>query len=200
MKIIAIGGMPLDLEIGCFGTLYKYIKYGHEVYLIVVGKTNWAAKNLKTLKESSKEIGVTEIYHVERFDYSSITQDNVNVLRSFIEAIMPSLAILPFTKASHPRRKNLAKSSLLACREIENILMYESNMNTNFSPNVYSLIDNETPVKESCIEAYARDASAKKKIKKKIKLLQSYYTQESDLGGPVEVFESHKILLNNDIF
>jgi len=106
--------MPLDLEIGCFGTLCKYVKYGHEVYLMVVGKINWTEKNLKTLKKSSKEIGVTEVHHVERYDYSAITQENVNVLRSFIEAIRPSLAILPFIKTAHSRQKNLAKSSLLA--------------------------------------------------------------------------------------
>ena len=199
MKILAIGGTPLDLEMACFGTLYKYVKHGHEVNLIVVGKTNWTEKNLKILKKSSKEIGVTEIHHVERFDYSTIIQDNVNVLRSFIEAIKPSLAILPFIKAAQPRLEKLARSSLLACREIENVLMYEPNMNTNFSPNIYSLIDNEITVKESCIDAYAKDASAKKKIKKKMKLLQSYYTHKSDLG-PVEIFESYKILLNNDIF
>ena len=36
MKILAVGAHPDDLEIECYGTLAKYVKQGHEVYICVV--------------------------------------------------------------------------------------------------------------------------------------------------------------------
>lgn len=36
MKILAVGAHPDDLEIECYGTLAKYVKKGHKVYVCVV--------------------------------------------------------------------------------------------------------------------------------------------------------------------
>ena len=36
MRILAVGAHPDDLEIECYGTLAKYVKQGHEVYICVV--------------------------------------------------------------------------------------------------------------------------------------------------------------------
>lgn len=40
MRILAIGCHPDDLEIGCYGTLYKYIKQGHEVSVCHIANGN----------------------------------------------------------------------------------------------------------------------------------------------------------------
>jgi len=40
MRILAIGCHPDDLEIGCYGTLIKYIKQGHEVSVCHIANGN----------------------------------------------------------------------------------------------------------------------------------------------------------------
>ncbi|MBQ8506531.1 MAG: PIG-L family deacetylase, partial [Clostridia bacterium] len=40
MRILAIGCHPDDLEIACYGTLAKYVKQGHEVYVCHVANGN----------------------------------------------------------------------------------------------------------------------------------------------------------------
>ncbi len=139
MKIIALSCIPLDLEISCFGTLSKYIKNGHEVHLIISQSDNlWSKEALNAIKESSKIIGVSQIYFVKEFNHSSVTQDNVNKLRSHIETLNPTIAIFPSIRTQDERRKIFAKSSLLACRGIGNIIMYDSQKNTNFHHNLNS--------------------------------------------------------------
>ena len=36
MRILAIGAHPDDIEFGCGGTLIKYARQGHEVFLLVM--------------------------------------------------------------------------------------------------------------------------------------------------------------------
>ena len=49
MKILAIGCHPDDLEIHCYGTLAKYIKQGHEVY--ICGVSNGDQGHYKRMPE-----------------------------------------------------------------------------------------------------------------------------------------------------
>ena len=44
MKILAVGCHPDDLEIGCYGTLAKYVQLGHEVSVCHVTNGNFMAK------------------------------------------------------------------------------------------------------------------------------------------------------------
>lgn len=194
MKIIAIGSSPLDFEIGCLGTLSKYSKSGHAVNLIIVGNTiNWTEKKMVAARESCERIGKSEVHFTEKFDHSAVTQDNVNVLRLIIDKIDPFVVILPFYKTSNKKRKILSESSLLACRSIRNVLMYEINKNKNFLPNVYFKIDDKIPLKASF-------ASVKNNIdlKKKRRLLHGFYGHDADISEPIEAFQSHRILLLNN--
>ena len=161
MKIVAIGSMPSDLELACFGTLSKCIKDGHEVHIIIAkDKLDWTQMKMETLGRVSEKIGVSQVYFTDRFDYNSVTQDNADVLRSFIKTIDPSLVIMPFWKAYNRKRKILAKTSLIACRGFGNILMYELEKNTNFRPTIYFVISGvEISIKTSCYAEYGRLAS-----------------------------------------
>jgi hypothetical protein len=141
MKIVAIASLPLDLELACFGTLSRCIKNGHEVHILVAKSKRdssiWTKMKMETLRKVSRLIGVSQVYFTDRFDYSSVTQDNAKVITSFLTTIDPSLVIMPFWKACNQKRKILAKTSVVACRGIGSLLMYELERNTNFVPTVY---------------------------------------------------------------
>src|SRR5918912_110977 len=155
MRIVAIGSMPLDLELTCFGTLSISVKNGHDVYLIVARDEAWTDTYIKAIIESSKIISISKVYFTDRFDYSAITQDNASIINSFIKTINPSLVIMPFWKGSNYKRKILAKTSLIACRGIGNILMYELDKNPSFLPNIQFVISaNEIYEKLMCLNIY----------------------------------------------
>lgn len=198
MKIIALGCNPLDLEISCFGTLSKYIKEGHEVHLIISSDELWSKKALNAIKASSRIIGVSQIYFVKGFNHSSVTQDNVNKLRTHIDTLNPTIAIFPSIRTRDERRKVFAKSSLLACRGIGNIMMYDPQKNTNFHPSVYSILNGALEEKNLCLDKYDKDFSKNNTSKKKMKILLTDFGLRAGLETPAEAFETTRILLLND--
>lgn len=199
MKIIAIGHRLADLKIACFNTLSKYANNNNEVSLIIVENTkNWKEKNAVNYIESFKKNGISKIYFVETFDFSKVTQDNVKVLRLIIEKIAPSLAIMPFNRALDKKNKVLAESSMLACRGIGSILMYETNKNRNFVPCVYCVIKEKTSKK---ISVTVGKKNTDEKVERKTRLLQKSYARRAGMPEPVEAFESHRLIsLNNNWF
>ena len=156
MKIVAIGSMPLDLELTSFGTLSKSVKNGHDVYLIVARDESWTESQIKAFAECSKTIGISGVYFTDRFDYSAVTQSNASMIASFIKTINPSLVIMPFWKDSNYKRKILAKTSLIACRGIGSIWMYQLEKNSSFSPNIHFVISStEASEKAACLKIYS---------------------------------------------
>jgi LmbE family N-acetylglucosaminyl deacetylase len=193
MKIVAIGSMPSDFEIECIGTLTKYAKEGHKVNLVIAGNTvHRTEKKAVAARELCERIGASRVYFTEKFDYSVVTQDNVNALRLITDKINPSLAIIPFYNTSNKKRKVLSESSLLACRSIGNVLMYEINKNKFFFPNIYFKIGNKILLKAS-LRSVKNNIDLKKK-----RSLHGFYGHRAKINQPIEAFQGHRILLLNN--
>lgn len=194
MNILAIGYCPGDLEIGCFGTLSKYVKKGHQAYLIVASKSEqeWSEKKIKVMKESARKIR-GHLSLTDKIDYSAVTQDNVYFLRSLMHKIKPSVLFIPSEKANK-QRVILAKSALLSFRQTKLILMYEVGRHSNFSPCVYSIITDEVQIKKSCLAVYARIV----RFPKKTESLARLRARDLGIDGFVEAFECPKMLLDGE--
>lgn len=181
MKITVISSSHSDLQKNCFGTILKFIQDGHKVYLLIVTKKSKNVKTVTALCDFWKKVGTSDISFNNKFDLSSVTQENVRILRSFIEPINPDLAIFPSSLSASKHKSVLGRSSILACRGVPNILMYDKNHTSSFLPKMYSVINNT-------------------KMKQKI---SSHKIHQKHLGSQmtVEVFDTNRILLlNNDIF
>jgi hypothetical protein len=87
-------------------------------------------------KTASLQSNAFHIYTIKSFDYGRVTQANVNALRSVIDELKPSLAIIPSFKAFKDGLGILAKSALLACRPIGSIIMYGPTGSKRFKPSV----------------------------------------------------------------
>ena len=141
MKVVAIATMPFDLEVACFGTLSRFINQGHEVFLIIAKiSTEWNETEMNELKKHANMIGVSKVYSTDEFDYSSVTQYNVDIINLIIKDIVPGIVFIPFWKSSNIKRQIVSKTSLIACRGIGSILMYELEDNKLFQPSVYFTI------------------------------------------------------------
>ena len=210
--IAAIGSQnPFDLELGCFGTLAKLSKRGYEVYLVIAQDNSNThnsipvengGNNISVLLESiqrlSKKIGA-HVSFADGFNYSDMSQNNVNVLGAFIRRINPALVFIPFRESLNPSQRVLAESAFLACREIKNVLFYETDINSKFLPSIYSLIqDQEISLKKSCILECRHDGNQDQiqDILNKMNSMHANYAKMTHSDRKLfEAFASHRLLL-----
>jgi LmbE family N-acetylglucosaminyl deacetylase len=197
------------LLLGCFGTLSKYSRKGSKTHLLITldphyEKMDHEKSRMGSIQRAAKCTNVSEISFVEGFNYDSVSQNNVNLLRSFIESINPSLVFIPFRRATNSRHGVLGSSAFLACRWVTNILLYEVGKNPNFIPTVFSnLSDHDHAAKLKSIQEF-NDNNAHWHLNKSDDAQQVLY----DIANIVEfnakyleAFESHRLVLlsSNDV-
>jgi hypothetical protein len=140
MKVAVIGCAPSEIISACHLTISRLTEEGHRIYAIIVPSN--ASKSSSSFSEIAKvpklaTIGITQTFLIEKFDYSAITQVNADAVNSYIKHVEPSLVIMPSWKSSNHMRRILARVSLIACRGIGAILIYELDTNNiGFVPNV----------------------------------------------------------------
>jgi hypothetical protein len=178
--IVAIGTSPLDLIHSCFGVLSNFIVNKAKIHLIVLpdsgvrkgsfGPSFSSMASTTKIKDgaqllqscfstfsTSDDNNSITVQVMTGFNYSTITQNNVQLLRSYTETVDPALVFIPFIGSKNKNQKILASSSLLAARSVKSILMYElsnmKNLSKDFVPNIFFALDkNCIHAKKSCIE------------------------------------------------
>lgn len=144
MKLSVIGCTASDIVSSCHGTIFGLAKEGHTISAIIApleqSETSISSSSSKDASDEKflREIGVGQTFYISTFDYSAITQANADSVNVYIKDIRPSLVIMPSWKSLDHDRKILARVSLIACRGIGTILMYEPDTanNTDFVPSV----------------------------------------------------------------
>jgi len=138
MKILAIGAHYDDIELSAGGTIAKFIKEGHEVFVNIVTASDYTSYSGEILRDKYqseleginglKKLGVKE-YKIKcmnwktkevPFNYQLIEQIN----RS-IDGIKPDIVITHHLNDSHNDHINTCKSTLAAARYQNNIWMME---------------------------------------------------------------------------
>jgi hypothetical protein len=207
MKVVVIGCAPSEIISACGTTIASLAKEGHTIYALMVSSDESESSSLPKIANVPQlaAIGIMETFIINGFDYSAITQINADAVNSYMKNIKPSLVIMPSWKSPNRMRKILARTSLIACRGIGSILMYELDANnTSFNPTVIfeasverSLIqDGTNDVTETtsttdcqhgmdCIETFANNSS----------LLEDKGSKTSGFQPLEEKFESHRTLL-----
>lgn len=104
MKILAVGCHPDDLEIGCYGTLAKYVKLGHEVAVCHIANGDMghveimpeelAAIRYQEAENAARVIGATH-YAVGAHDLcvTAESDDIVNKLADVVREVQPDFII-----------------------------------------------------------------------------------------------------------
>ncbi len=163
-----------ELKAACSVAISKLAATGHEVHAIVVSNTPVSFMSAKKEEEGPKETlldnaGISQIHFVDGFDYSAITQANADKINAHIKVISPSAVIMPHWKSPSHNHMILARTTLIACRGVGSILMYEVNNNANFVPTIMF------PAK------------------------RDFGIQTGDLDVAEERYESHRLLLLDEV-
>jgi LmbE family N-acetylglucosaminyl deacetylase len=167
-KIICIGAHPDDIEIGCGATIKKYALQGSEIYFLIgstgnevkIKNKNWKSIMKQRSKESldsAKYLSIKEVFFLGFADtFIQHNGDTIKSIENYIFSIKPEIIFTHTVRDHHQDHKNLALSTLSACRrEKINVLHYETPSTAQeFSPTVYSDITQTIEAKISAIKLF----------------------------------------------
>lgn len=142
MKILAVGAHPDDIEIGCAGTLLKYVSSCHDVYLLVMTLGEMGGDGQARKEEQARSAEIMKAKDLIWGGYKD-TQlvSNVNRMVSDIEVLLkkikPDLVFVNYGDDTHQDHRGLSRAAVSATRYIKNVLFYEVPTTQNFSPSAF---------------------------------------------------------------
>jgi len=139
-KILAISPHTDDIELGCGGTINKFVQEGKEVYCIVLSDckdaippgfkedtlSNECIKSLMSLCIKRNNI---EIFNIENKNFPANRQKILEILEKVKEKIKPDLVIIPSLNEIHQDHKTTAEEAVRAFRNTTSIICYEQPWN-----------------------------------------------------------------------
>jgi len=145
VKILALGAHPDDIEFGCGGSLLRFARAGHDVYLYVAtcGELGGDSGIRKIEQESaSAYYGVKKLFWGGYIDTQiPLTKELITNIEEVIRKVCPDYIFVHYEEDTHQDHRNLSKATMSATRYVPNFLFYEGPTTVNFSPNVYVDID-----------------------------------------------------------
>lgn len=157
MKILVIAPHPDDEVLGCGGTIKKYVKEGHEVYLCIVTKAytpDWSEDFIKNREKEithvSKVLGIKETFFLDlpTVKLDTVPQKELNFkIGAVVNKVAPDILYIPHGGDLNKDHRLIFEASLVIARptgnKIKSILAYETLSGTEwgikpFAPNTYT--------------------------------------------------------------
>jgi LmbE family N-acetylglucosaminyl deacetylase len=142
MNILAIGAHPDDIEFGCGGTLLKYIRNGHNVYLLVMTEGHKGGQAKLRRLEQKRAAAILKPQEViwgayRDTELSPKMNEMVQDIEAILERVQPHFTFVNYDEDTHQDHRALAKAAVSATRYVKNVLFYEGPTSQNFSPTVF---------------------------------------------------------------
>jgi len=141
MNILAIGAHPDDIEFGCGGTLLKYSKKDHNIYMLVLTEGEVGSDANFRRKEQEN---AAQFLKAKRLFWGGFQDTKIIVNKELIQAIedvinqtKPNLILFNYFNDIHQDHRALAQAAISASRYIKNILFYEVPTTQNFEPDLF---------------------------------------------------------------
>ncbi len=164
LRVLALGAHPDDIEAGCGGTLSKYARNGHRIFLMVLtAGEQGAARGIRTREQqqAAKSLKAEKIYWGGYPDTKlPMDQRLIQKIERVVRKVDPHFIFVHFHDDTHQDHRHLASCTMTATRYTKNVMFYEGPTTQNFSPTVFVDID---PVLDDKIEALRAHKSQVKK-------------------------------------
>ena len=159
MNILAIGAHPDDIEYGCAGTLIKYAKRGHHIYLMVLtrGQEGGSGKIRQQEQEDAAELmSVQKIFWGGYHDTQlPLNKELIEKIEEVIGEVKPDLIFVNYGDDTHQDHRILTEATMSATRYVRNVLFCEVPTTQNFNPQVFVDISDTLERKFQVLEAHA---------------------------------------------
>jgi LmbE family N-acetylglucosaminyl deacetylase len=164
-SILAFGAHPDDLEIGMGGTIAKLSAMGYEVQPIIATLPNFVKSDTKEGRKtesmlSAKVMGCKSPVFLDLPpDEIVFGRKMVTLVDSLVTKYKPDSIFTQWYGDSHQDHQILTKSVISACRDQNNIFMYETTIpggitENSFRPQLYVNISETIETKKNALECF----------------------------------------------
>ena len=158
MNILALGAHPDDIEFGCAGTLAKYSRKGHAIYLMIMTRGEMGGdgdERVKEQKEAQRAVWAKKVYWGDFKDtYPPPQKDLIDSIEKVISEVSPDIIFINFAEDTHQDHRKLAQALSSSARYIKNVLYYEVPSTKKFTPTVFVDIDKFIDVKMQALMSH----------------------------------------------
>ncbi len=141
MNILAIGAHPDDIELGCAGTLLKYVRGGHNVYYLIMSEGSCggdAQERVREQEAAAARLGVRKVFWGKCVDTQfQVSREMVTYIEQVCSDVKPDEVYVNYANDSHQDHRALAKAVISATRYIPRVLWYEDYTSQDFNPEIF---------------------------------------------------------------
>jgi LmbE family N-acetylglucosaminyl deacetylase len=141
MRILAIGAHPDDIEYGCGGTLFKYRKMGHKVFLLVLTGGEQSGDRDVRKKEQERAASLLRADELVWGGFADTKlpggSELISTIDSVISRVRPDEVYVNYPDDAHQDHRVCAECTITACRYAKKVLLYEDYTARNFEPNIF---------------------------------------------------------------
>lgn len=147
-SVLAIGAHPDDIELGCGGSLAKFVEMGVKVRALVLSRGMVGNRadhdRLDETKRALALLGVTDVVTAD-FPDTRMYEHLADIIACIEEQVFdfkPDRAYTMFENDRHQDHRTTFEASIVACREVRQILSYETPSSLiDFQPQVVEDIE-----------------------------------------------------------
>ncbi len=164
-SILVFGAHPDDLEIGMGGTIAKLSAMGYEVQPIIATLPNFVKSDTKEGRKTESMLS-TKVMGCKPPVFLDLSPDEMIFGRKFISLIdslvtkyKPDSVFTQWYGDSHQDHQSLTKSVISACRDQDNLFMYETTIpggitENSFRPQLFVDISETVDTKKNALECF----------------------------------------------
>jgi len=164
-SILVFGAHPDDLEIGMGGTIAKLSAMGHEVQPIIATLPNFVKSDTKEGRKtesvlSAKVMGCKPPVFLDLSPEEMIFgRKFISLIDSLVTKYKPDSVFTQWYGDSHQDHQILTKSVISACRDQNNLFMYETTIpggitENSFRPQLFVDISDTLDTKKNALECF----------------------------------------------
>lgn len=160
MNILAIGPHPDDIEFGCGGTLIKYARKGHNVYLLVITRGERGGEadvRGREQLEAAEILGAREVFWGGLHDTELLDKDTriIHLVEDCLDRVQADFTFVNHFEDTHQDHRIVNRSVVSATRYVKNVMFYEGPTTKGFAPNVFVDVESSMEAKLRALEAHA---------------------------------------------
>lgn len=200
-SLLAFGAHPDDLEIGAFGSLFRWItRFDVHLVLATAGECGLSGQpdRDRRLIESHKAAGVlgAELACLGLPD--GFVRDDlatVELVDKVVRRVRPQRVLVNNLDDTHQDHRNFARAVLSATRQVPEVLLYETPGTTNFAPTWFVDVTDTIDRKRACLALH--DSQAHRAYTAESHVYGLAATHAARIGRPgryAEAFQVHRMV------
>ncbi|MBF0619124.1 MAG: PIG-L family deacetylase [Candidatus Omnitrophica bacterium] len=141
MNILAIGAHPDDIELGCAGTMLRYVSRGHAVYYLIMSDGSQGGSPSVRREEqeaAAARVGVKHVFWGDCVDTRfTVNREMVSLIETVCSEVKPDEVYVNYAEDSHQDHRALTRAVISATRYIPRVLFYEDYTSIGFNPEIF---------------------------------------------------------------